>query len=308
MKIRLFILFIIVTLILSFYSYNTYIKNTSPQKLEKNLIVKTPLVPTPKPTKSLVLEKIVLNQIKNESLSNYAIVVENLKTGESYKLNENKKFDTASLYKLWLVGEAYNQINQNKVSENDILSSDIAELNAKHNISSDFAQYSTGFIKETINEAINNSITISNNESALLLSDKIGNNNVKTFIQNNNFNSTSYGGENNYPQTTANDTALFFKKLYSNTLINSKYSNTLLNVLKNQTFNHKIAKYIPNNINIAHKTGELENNSHDAGIVFTEKGDYIIVILTNTMDPKITNDTIAQISKEIYTYFINPKL
>ena len=52
----------------------------------------------------------------------------------------------SSLYKLWLVGDAYNQLNQNKISENDILSSDIGELKAKYGINTSYAQYSIGFL------------------------------------------------------------------------------------------------------------------------------------------------------------------
>jgi beta-lactamase class A len=56
---------------------------------------------------------------------------------------------------------------------------------------------------------------------------------------------------------------------------------------------------------MAHKTGELGQVSHDGGIVYTEKGDYIIVVLSESTLPKGAEERIANISKDVYAYFMS---
>ena len=70
------------------------------------------------------LEKVVTDALAG-TRGNYAVVVWNLKTGEKYFSNEEKVFDAASLYKLWVMAETYRQIDAGKLSEEEILTEDI---------------------------------------------------------------------------------------------------------------------------------------------------------------------------------------
>jgi beta-lactamase class A len=79
----------------------------------------------------------------------------------------------------------------------------------------------------------------------------------------------------------------------------------MIDLLKRQRLNSKIPKYLPSEIQIAHKTGELFEASHDAGIVYSPNGDYIIVILSESDEASrpLANERLAQVSKEVYNYF-----
>lgn len=79
----------------------------------------------------------------------------------------------------------------------------------------------------------------------------------------------------------------------------------MMALLKNQKKNIKLSKYLPQDTVVAHKTGELGGLSHDGGIVFTKKGDYIIVVLSQTASSLSADEKIADISKAVYNYFIN---
>lgn len=81
-------------------------------------------------------------------------------------------------------------------------------------------------------------------------------------------------GEN--PTTTSFDIALFFEKLYKGELANEENTQKMLDLLKKQELNNKLSKYLPEEIDVAHKTGEIGWFSHDAGIVYTNYGDYSI--------------------------------
>lgn len=122
-------------------------------------------------------------------------------------------------------------------------------------------------------------------------------------LERNGLGESSVGTDGSIPITTASDIALFLEKLYNGQVINRQYSDEMLAILKNQKLNNKLPKYLPNTIQIAHKTGELGDFTHDGGIVYTPKGDYIIIILSKSDYPPGAEDRIAQVSKAVYTYF-----
>lgn len=247
------------------------------------------------------LEKIVKTVLKDDN--NFGIVIKNLKTGERYYFNEDKTFETASLYKLWIMATAFSQIQNGKLKETDILSKDVKELNKDFNIASDSADLTEGTITWPVQNAIEQMIIISDNYSALLLTEKIGLSNVAVFLKNNGFVLSKVGTDNSNPISTASDIALFWEKLYNRQLANKKYTDKMLDLLKNQRLGEKIPKNLPQDTVIAHKTGELGDISHDTGIVYTQKGDYIIIVMSKTEDFAKANQKIAEISKEVFIYF-----
>lgn len=249
------------------------------------------------------LEKIVKTTFKDDN--NFGIVIKNLKTGERYYFNEEKTFETASLYKLWVMAAVFNQIQNGKLKETDILSKDVEELNKDFNIASDSAELTEGTITWPVQNAIEQMITISDNYSALLLTERIGLSNVAAFLENNGFMQSKVGVDNKNPISTASDIALFLEKLYNQQLANKEYTDKMLDLLKNQQLNGKLAKNLPQDTVIAHKTGELNDISHDAGIVYSPKGDYLIVIMSKTEDSEKANEKTAEVSKEVFKYFGN---
>ena len=248
------------------------------------------------------LESIVQTQLSN-SQGDYAVAIKNLKTGERYYFNEHKIFETASLYKLFVMGTVFRKIQDGNLSQNDILSQKIAILNQKFRISSESAELTEGDISLPIESALTRMITISDNYSALLLAEKVRLSQVAIFLTQNGLIESHVGTKGETPETSAFDVSLFFEKLYKEELASKQYTQAMLTLLKNQKLNGKLPKYLPQNINVSHKTGELGRLSHDAGIVYTPKGEYVIVVLTETPRPLEANENIAVISKSVYDYF-----
>src|SRR3989344_2932858 len=151
---------------------------------------------------------------------NYSIVIKDLKTGEGYAVNAQRMYDTASLYKLWVMATAYQQIQQGKLKENEQLSEDIVVLNDTFQIASESAESTEGNITLPVNAAVKQMITISHNYAALLLSKRVGLTNVAIFLKNKGLVQSSVGVTGGEPHTTAADIALFFEKLYKGELAN----------------------------------------------------------------------------------------
>lgn len=266
-----------------------------------------PVMPTSVPTAIKITPIIsneglrkVVEKVLDGKDGTYGIVINNLKTGQEYVLNGDREFNPASLYKLWVMATAYQQIQKGLLDKNDVLSQDINSLNSKFDIDPTLAEQTEGTITMTIDNALEKMITRSDNYAALLLSEKLRLSSVSRFLIDNNLIYSKLGEP---PISTPNDIALFLEKLYKGDLIDQGKSQEMIELLKRQQINNKLPKNIEGNIVVAHKTGELESFSHDAGVFFTDRGDYIIVIMSETDNQRQANETIARISKAVYDYF-----
>ncbi|MBI4079526.1 MAG: serine hydrolase [Candidatus Levybacteria bacterium] len=231
----------------------------------------------------------------------YAIVIKNLKTNETYMQNERDWFQSASLYKLWVMAAVFEQMKEGSIEKNEVLHEDIAKLNEAFEIASEEAELKEGDITLTISNALDQMITISHNYAALLLSKQVGNNNVAKVLSTYGLKKSDYASP---PKTTALDTALFFEKLYKGKIVDKVSSDAMLDLLKKQQINDRIPKYLPKDVQVAHKTGEIGWFKHDAGIVFKPKGDYIFVVLSESDSPPGAAERIAKLSQAVYGYFV----
>ncbi|MBI2086062.1 serine hydrolase [Candidatus Daviesbacteria bacterium] len=250
------------------------------------------------------LEETVGNALEGTK-GTYAIAVKNLKTGEKYYLDEHRVFETGSLYKLWIMAVVYQQIQNGQLTEDQVLSEDVATLNDKFNIDSDSAELTEGTITFTVRDALNQMITISHNYAALLLTEQIKLSSVATFLKDKGFSESIVGTNGESPTATASDIALFYEKLYKGELANKQYTDEMIGLLKNQQLNDGLPKYISDKSMVASKTGDIGWFKHDAGIVFTDRGDYIIVIMSESDNPQAAQERIALVSKAVFDYFAN---
>lgn len=74
--------------------------------------------------------------------------------------------------------------------------------------------------------------------------------------------------------------AYLLERIYNKELVDKTSCEVMLKYLARQKVNDRIPRYLPKNLIVAHKTGTLKGIIHDAGIVFTDRGDYLICILT----------------------------
>ena len=289
------VVFIIVAVALVTFHQN-------PSSQQQTLSVRT-AVPTLEPTVILKntsgLQRVVQSALQ-EATGTYSVVIKNLKTNESYTYNEHVPFMSGSLYKLWVMAATFEQIRAGDLTEDQVLTDTVADLNERFDIASDSAELQEGTVTFTTMQALEQMITISHNYAALLLSEKIKVATIDHFLHLHGFNESRIGQP---PQTTAYDIALFLEELYKGQLANKEDTQTMLTLLKRQKLNGKLPKYLPEDVSVAHKTGELDMVSHDAGIVYTDKGDYVIVVLTESTFPQGANERIAAISKGVYYYF-----
>ena len=242
----------------------------------------------------------VVKAATDDSDFEYGIYVKNLKTGEDYLLNPDKQFEAASLYKLWVMGAVYQKVQNGDLDLNDSIATDIKDINRRFGIASDEAELREGHLQYSLKSAMEQMITISHNYASMMLIEKVGNKFINQFISTSGLKSSNM----KVPiKTTASDIGLYLEKMYKGELVSPEYSKEMLETLKRQKINDRLPKYLPPGTVFAHKTGNLGYFENDGGIVFSPKGDYIIVVLTKSSAPLQARENIAQISKAVYEYF-----
>lgn len=86
--------------------------------------------------------------------------------------------------------------------------------------------------------------------------------------------------------------------------ISTAASDAMLDILHGQKFRSGIPAGLPDDVRVAHKTGEMSTAAHDAGIVYLEdRAPYVVVILTE-WEPGVggRQKAIAAVSRAVYSF------
>lgn len=215
----------------------------------------------------------------------WSVYVKNLNTNESFSIN-NKRMYAASLIKLYAMGAAYQRIKQGRFKES------------------------------SVSGLISSMITVSSNEAFNSIARKVGTSYINSWCRSNGYTSTNQGhgspGSNNYGltngsganMTSVNDCGKFLESVYRGTCVSKSASNKMLKYLKRQTRRSKIPAGVPGSVTVANKTGETDDYTHDAAIVYSKGATYILCVMANTPGSGWTSArNITKISRIVYNYF-----
>lgn len=204
-----------------------------------------------------------------------SIYYKNLTTNESVILDEDRKYYMASLYKVILTLFILDEIKKGATT-----------LDTKIGTSS-----------ATLETMLNKIITESNNEYAQALAEKYGWKKIETSMK------QKLGIDFTFNQNleaNIKNIGFLFEDIALSLKVSGDETSFLLNLLKDQKKTSKLPKYLPSTVYSHNKTGEFEEYSHDAGIFYTPKANYILVFMSKTLSPGDTNEQMALMSKEIY--------
>lgn len=244
----------------------------------------------------------------------YAVYIEDLLDEESYSLRSLDSFPAASLYKLFLLAATLKEIEEGRLKLEDGLS--VNKMNLVDTLGED--EFGIDDLPDqvefTVEEAMIRIGRISDNFAAIMLGNKIGWDKVQSLALELGAKNTSIQDP---IQTSAEDIALFFKKLYRREIVSIKISEEVEKYLSLNQLNNRIPAGVPDGVRVIHKTGELSGVRHDGGIVYlTNSTDerssssnksnrsYIIVLMSKDLKYEDEGvETLARISKAVYDYF-----
>ena len=246
------------------------------------------------------IEKII-SQVEGSVCINFY----DLNKNNVFSINGDKKVLSASMIKPLILAELMKKISENKFSLSDtIMIADsmktggdgvLKELNTGHHF--------------TLKELATLMIVVSDNQATNILIDFLGMENINQLGKELRLKKTFLGrkmmdiearkkGYDNY--TCADDISSLLKLIYQEKLINEEASQLMLDILLRQQQGERLQRYLPSDIKIAHKCGDLDNLENDGGIIWTGNKAYILVVLTSGMPNLQCKQTIGKISKFVY--------
>ena len=254
-----------------------------------------------------MLQKLILQAVDFKKM-NCAFIIKSLGTGEAATYNPDQKIPSASLIKLPIMAETIRQVKEGKLRLQERLG-----VKAEDKVAfSILTMLETGN-QYSLQDLLTLMIVQSDNTAANILIHKVGMDNINDFCIDYKMRNTVLerkmmdtqarkAGRENF--TSAADMAGFMERLYLGEIIDRASSTYMLEIMKKQLENSMMRLYIPDETLIAHKTGELDGISHEAGIVYLEKNDYIFVVsIWNALSNNEARQTIGKISKIVYDYF-----
>lgn len=240
----------------------------------------------------------LIEQALGPDAGRYGVVVRNLTSGTEAAVQPDKVFYAASLYKLAVLYEVYRQERQGRLAFSESLT--ITEEAAEQDLGTlALLGWSAGSVI-TVSQAVEAMITVSDNASAVLLADLVGWHNVDQGLRELGLRSMRV----NDPAlpVTAADLARLLERMACGRAVDEQASREMIGLLTRQRVRDRLPALLPESVIVANKTGNWENATHDAGIVYSPGATYVIVVLSETA---WQSEPIARLSAAVYAYF-NP--
>lgn len=251
----------------------------------------------------------------------FAVAFMNIESGDKILINENEIFHAASTMKTPVMIEAFKQIHEQgqKMTDSIVIYNqffsivDKSEYALSPQNDADPELYQLLGEKIIWKDLIVHMITRSSNLATNILIDRLGADNVtKTMRVLGADNIQVLRGVEDIKAydaglsntTNALDLLKIYEKLAKQEVVDSASSQAMIDVLLNQEFNSLIPAALPDNVKVAHKTGEITGVHHDSGIVILPDGRrYVLVLLSkNVSDMKKADKAMIRISKMIFDY------
>ncbi len=249
----------------------------------------------------------------------------NLRNGDTLSYNADKKFPTASVIKIFVLGKLYQEVSRGRLSMND----EVVLHDSDKVPGSGILLFMHDGMKLTLNDLAWLMINMSDNVAANLLTDEVGGvGKVTDFIRSLGLTRTAelarifdkrvyadsaerkiYG----IGVSTPREAAEYLAMLYKGEVVSPQSSKAMVDLMKYQFYDTSIPRFLPtyrDTIEIAHKTGALDATRNDCAIIFTPGTNYILcVFTTHNKDQRWITDNsaevfIANVSKLVYRRFV----
>ncbi|MBT2731110.1 serine hydrolase [Carnobacterium sp. ISL-102] len=199
---------------------------------------------------------------------NIGLVLLNKATDEKIEVNADTVFTSASLYKLYVTYAVLTEVDKGNLSLDTTINDQTMA---------------------TIDDYLRETITVSSNQTAIALANRLGWDVIEKFAQENGFTETTFNTSNENGvilrgtlQTTPSNVADLLNRLMDGTLLSKTSSDYFMGLLVDQQLVYALNTGLSDEVSFAHKTGVLDSVSHDAGIITDSDGqDYIVVVMSD---------------------------
>jgi len=241
--------------------------------------------PRPAPARPSALQQKVLAEAQRVGGPNARVGVAalNLVSGERLALKADESFPSASVMKLPILVELERQVAAGSIKWNDSLRTDAAQMIA----------ISDNAAANRLTDAVS-MVAVNDQMRRLGLG---GTRFLNTFSD---ARSAANPGQN---QTTPANMARLLELIATDQIVNSAVSAEIRGLLARNTDRSKLARLLPADAKIAHKSGWYDGVANDVGLVTVERvpARWVIAVFTqNVADGETGNQLVAAISKAVY--------
>lgn len=251
-----------------------------------------------------------------------AVALKHLSTGERFEFQADEPMPTASLIKLPVLVEAYQQIEAGRL-----------DLETKITLKEDDKVQGSGILTPhfsagsqlSFRDAIRLMIAYSDNTATNLVLDRIGLKATNERMEKLGFPNTKIHAKVfkrdtsiapdrsekfGLGSTTANEMIAILEQLHSGKLANEDHTKAMIEHLLNCENTTRLPRELPAGTKVAHKTGSVSRVRTDAGIIFSPSGPIAICVLTaENQDRRWSEDNAGHrlcgtVAKIAYDHFL----
>jgi beta-lactamase class A len=255
-----------------------------------------------------------------------ALAVKNLDSGESYYRNADEVMSTASLIKVAVLVDLYQQAQEGKVKLTDRVTLRGADKVPGSGILTDHFSEGADF---SLRDAARLMIAFSDNTATNLVLERIGIKSVNKRMEEWGFpetriNAKVFRGSTTsvdpartrrygLGSTTAREMAGLLEQLQTSDRLRPFYKLAVLNHLSKNADKDKFKRFLPDGVVVMHKDGSTNDTRTDAGLIHTPAGIIAVCVLTNDNKDhswradNAGNLLCARVAKEVYDYFAASK-
>ena len=258
------------------------------------------------------------------------LMAKDLRTGRVVRYNDRERFPTASLIKLPVMGATFDLADRGRLSPAQRITVTAADKVGGSGILQSLADSAS----ITLLDALTLMTVLSDNTATNLVLDRLAGTHderlavVNDFLLARGLKDTrllnrlySVATRKESPEAirygigvaTPADMVSFLEQLYRKTLVSAPSCDAMIAILKKQFYEDGIPRFLPyrecSTLEVAHKTGFVQETKTDAGIVYSDRGDFAMAVFVDkNADHSLTSDNrasvlIARAARTVWNHF-----
>jgi len=237
------------------------------------------------------------------------VAIEDLAANDHCFLHEDEVFAQASSIKITVLANLYLQAQQGKLKLTDLYTVQASDLVPDSDIMNGLTP---GVTRITLRDLATMMVAVSDNAATNVLIDRVGMANVNAMLDSlglphtrlrrkmMDLEAAKQGREN---ISTPREMMMLLDAIYHGKVLNKESTDEFFKMLSTNKASF-IPRYLPADLKVANKPGELEAVRNDSGIVFVEGRPYVICVMTSFLrNERDGEEAISTISLETWRLF-----
>jgi beta-lactamase class A len=253
----------------------------------------------------------LLAGLQASSGDSYAVVLEDIRSGEQHTLNAERVFPSGSVYKLPLAWEVLRQVDAGQLSLDDVI-----EIQAEDTIEPEpYGGFGAGDTP-TLREALSAMLSVSSNTTAHALLRMLGRDAVNSAMQDLGLRQTRVPQDVADDQdqdagatgavTSAADIARVLRLLVLRQGLSPTAHDLMIHCLGHARGPDSLRDTVPDDVIVLDKTGNLRRSSNVGALLVGQNSTVILVVLDEDVDPGAARGQIARLGLAARDAYLQP--